>query len=344
MEQFQIESKKKIRFFFTSIYEPQSVFNAFLRIFEVIIPENLSEKLVGQIEQYASIKFTSKNVDVLDLKTEDEKEIEQEEAIVQTNFARAEEQTAVNQQKIAGDLDALMHIQSLMQQASVSSKDSEADFPERAKFQALANLQKYIKEGMAEQIQVYHNRSLSYISEVFQEEIFTDVSLEKPEKNVIKEQTSKQILDALQKQIKQKHPHEEKISELIEESIEETKPLTTVARTVEGFSEFYGIDRDAAESIINHNFVDVFNELVMRSNIPMDTVLQVLLINIPFLKVLGNDISVITDHVIIQVFKYFLIGTINENEIYQSLDYFSKNPDTPLDTVINEILKRRGEN
>ena len=334
MEQFQIESKRKIRFFFTSIYEPQTVVNAFLRIFEVIIPENLNEKIVGQIEQFASIKFTSKNIDVLDLPEQEDKD---EEALAESTFNPSPETIAMNQQKIAGDLDTLMHIQSLMKQASVDSEASGEEFTEQAKFQTLAELQKSIKKGMAEQIQIIHNRNLSYIAEVFQEESYGDVSLSPPEESARKEAVSKQILDALQNQVKFKTMKETEVSDLIKTSVEETKPLTTFEQKVAELSSFYGINLEDAENIIKADFVDLFNELVMRSNVPIETVLQVLLINIPFLKVMGNDISTITDKIILNTFKYFMIGKISEQEIYVVLEEFVKNPDKHIEEIVGEL-------
>ena len=338
MEQFQIESKRKIRFFFTTIYEPTTVINSFLRIFEVIIPEKLNEKIVGQIEQFASVKFTSKNVDVLDIQREEIKDNQDEEVFASNTFDPEREALAANQMKMAGDMDSLMDIQSLMKQASKgASQGTNEDFAEREKFQVLANLQKAIKKGMAENIQIMHNRSLSYISEVFQEEVFDDINLTPIEKDAKKEAISKQILDALQSQVKRKSAQEQTVSSLIQESVEQTKPLTTFEQKVVELSSFYGINEEDAENIIKADFVDLFNELVMRSNVPIEMVLQVLLINIPFLRVMGNDISTITDKTILTIFKYFMIGKINEQEIYQVLEKYVQDPDKFVEQIIGEV-------
>ena len=334
MEQFQIESKRKVRFFFTTIYEPDTVINSFLRIFEVIIPDKLNEKIVGQIEQFASVKYTSKNIEVLDL--EKKEEPDQEEVVAESVFSSSPD-ASFNQQKITGDLDELMNLQSLMKEASKSGTPANEEFAEQSKFQNLANLQKMIKKGIAEQVQIIHNRSLSYISEVFQEETQEDVNLSPVEKEAKKEVVSKQILDALQSQIRKKTGQIETVTNLIQESVEESKPLTTFEQKVAELSTFYGINTEDAENIIRANFVDLFNELVMRSNVPIETVLQVLLINIPFLKVMGNDISQITDKIILRIFKYFMIGEINDRQIIQVLEEFVRDPDKPIEEIIGEI-------
>ena len=334
MEQFQIESKRKVRFFFTTIYEPDTVINSFLRIFEVIIPDKLNEKIVGQIEQFASVKYTSKNIEVLDL--EKKEEPDQEEVVAESVFSSSPD-ASFNQQKITGDLDELMNLQSLMKEASKSGTPANEEFAEQSKFQNLANLQKMIKKGIAEQVQIIHNRSLSYISEVFQEETQEDVNLTPVEKEAKKEVVSKQILDALQSQIRKKTGQIETVTNLIQESVEESKPLTTFEQKVAELSTFYGINTEDAENIIRANFVDLFNELVMRSNVPIETVLQVLLINIPFLKVMGNDISQITDKIILRIFKYFMIGEINDRQIIQVLEEFVREPDKPIEEIIREI-------
>ena len=341
MEQFQVESKRKVRFFFTTIYEPETVINAFLRIFEVIIPDKLNEKIVGQIEQFASVKYTSKNVDVLDLekKTEESNQEEAEaEAMIESTLRSSKDiASASNETKISGDLDAIMSIQSLMKEASRNGNELVDEFEDQIKFRTLAELQKVIKKGIAENVQIIHNRSLSYISEVFQEETFEDINLTPVEKEARKEVVSKQILDALQSQIKSKTAEEKTVSNLIKQSVEETKPLTTFEQKVAELSGFYGINTEDAENIIKANFVNLFNELVMRSNVPIETVLQVLLINVPFLKVMGNDISVISDNIILRIFKYFMIGRINEREIIQVLEEFVRDPEKSVDEIIGEI-------
>ena len=334
MEQFQIESKRKVRFFFTTIYEPDTVINSFLRIFEVIIPDKLNEKIVGQIEQFASVKYTSKNIEVLDL--EKKEEPDQEEVVAESVFSSSPD-ASFNQQKITGDLDELMNLQSLMKEASKSGTPANEEFAEQSKFQNLANLQKMIKKGIAEQVQIIHNRSLSYISEVFQEETQEDVNLTPVEKEAKKEVVSKQILDALQSQIRKKTGQIETVTNLIQESVEESKPLTTFEQKVAELSTFYGINTEDAENIIRANFVDLFNELVMRSNVPIETVHQVLLINNPYLKVMGNEISQITDKIILRIFKYFMIGEINDRQIIQVLEEFVRDPDKPIEEIIGEI-------
>ncbi|MHA2031633.1 MAG: hypothetical protein ACW99Q_19825 [Candidatus Kariarchaeaceae archaeon] len=56
MKQFQIKCSKKLRFFRTSIYKPETIINAFGRIFELIIPEVANSefvdgKTIGVIEE-----------------------------------------------------------------------------------------------------------------------------------------------------------------------------------------------------------------------------------------------------------------------------------------------------
>jgi Ras-related GTP-binding protein A/B len=332
MEQFQIEARRKIRFFFTSIYEPETVINSFLRIFEIIIPEKLSSKIVGQIEKFASVKFTSKNIDILDLQRGDQQEVE--ETFNEATLNQRGDSLSINQPKLAGDLESLMDIQNLMKAASKTEAEDPEAFKEQAKFENLANLQKIIKKGIAEPVQIKFNRNLSYISEVFQEETYEDINLSPIEKELKKEAISKQILDTLQSQVKQKSIEEEKVSHMIEESVEESKPLTTFEQKVKEFSSFYGINTEDAENIIKANFVDLFNELVMRSNVPIESVLQVLLVNIPFLKVMGNDISSINDHVIVIIFKYLMIGKINERQVYEALEEFVKSPGKSIEEIV----------
>ena len=280
-------------------------------------------------------------LDVLDLekKTEESNQEEAEaEAMVESTLRSSKDiASASNETKISGDLDAIMSIQSLMKEASRNGNELVDEFEDQIKFRTLAELQKVIKKGIAENVQIIHNRSLSYISEVFQEETFEDINLTPVEKEARKEVVSKQILDALQSQIKSKTAEEKTVSNLIKQSVEETKPLTTFEQKVAELSGFYGINTEDAENIIKANFVNLFNELVMRSNVPIETVLQVLLINVPFLKVMGNDISVISDNIILRIFKYFMIGRINEREIIQVLEEFVRDPEKSVDEIIGEI-------
>ncbi len=62
-EQFQIESSNQLKFFRTTIYRPESVIDAFGRIFEVSIPELaksdfVSGRFIGEIEEHHEIVMT----------------------------------------------------------------------------------------------------------------------------------------------------------------------------------------------------------------------------------------------------------------------------------------------
>ncbi len=62
-EQFQVEYKKPLRFFRTTIYKPETVINAFGRIFEIVMPELAESELVenrtiGVVEEYSDSKMT----------------------------------------------------------------------------------------------------------------------------------------------------------------------------------------------------------------------------------------------------------------------------------------------
>ncbi|MHA2329728.1 MAG: ADP-ribosylation factor-like protein, partial [Candidatus Hodarchaeales archaeon] len=68
-EQFQLEYSKKLRFFRTSIYNPESVIDSFGRIFELAIPELawsefVDERTVGLIEEFAEKDITFRETSI----------------------------------------------------------------------------------------------------------------------------------------------------------------------------------------------------------------------------------------------------------------------------------------
>ena len=96
---------------------------------------------------------------------------------------------------------------------------------------------------------------------------------------------------------------------------------------------------DDAENIIKFNFEEIIYELIVKSNIPMPVVLNVLLVNIPYLKVLGNNTSILTNNRILDVFRNFLTGRIVEREMFSILESCVKNPEKTLSEIIDERKK-----
>ncbi|MFX0086912.1 MAG: ADP-ribosylation factor-like protein [Candidatus Hodarchaeota archaeon] len=113
-EQFQLETDKRLKFFRTTIYKPESVIDSFGRIFELIIPTIagsafVDERTIGEIEEHHLIDMTLREP------------VPKVEATYQSGID-------IITPKIAGDTQVLEKLQFLMREAT----KTQPDFPTQA--------------------------------------------------------------------------------------------------------------------------------------------------------------------------------------------------------------------
>ncbi len=113
-EQFQLETDKRLKFFRTTIYKPESVIDSFGRIFELVIPQIarsafVDERTIGEIEEHHLIDMTLREP------------VPKVEATSQSGID-------IVTPKIAGDTQVLEKLQFLMREAT----KTQPDFPTQA--------------------------------------------------------------------------------------------------------------------------------------------------------------------------------------------------------------------
>ena len=107
-ETFQLEYESTLRFFRTTIYTPETVIDAFGRIFELVLPEIkesefVEGRVIGEIEEYHTQVMTLR------------------EKKVTAQTAKESKIQIIPPQKAAGDPKTLARLQTLMQKATASS-------------------------------------------------------------------------------------------------------------------------------------------------------------------------------------------------------------------------------
>ncbi len=334
MEKFQVDCQKRISFFFTTIYEPKSVINAFLRIFELLIPNKFEQKIIENNEHFSKLGFTPTIIKINEKHVELEFSSESEPTFDDNDYDSKKFEISSNQLKITGNFEELTKLQKLMKESSILNKNLAESNEETTNEleSSLKYLQKLLKQNLANKVQIIHNRDLFRISKLFNDLLKLPNDNSTTNDTIEGEFLSKNLLKNLSLLMN-------KDSQITDTKIISSSMITKndFERNVDGLQKFFGIQREDAKKLIMEGYVDLFNELVIKSNIPIETVLQVLLVNIPYLKILGYDGTLLTNKIILQVFKYYVIGTISEREIYQVLELFLIHSERSIEEIVNEL-------
>lgn len=126
MEEFQLNCYKRLPFFRTTIYRPETIIDSFGRIFELAMPELamsdfVNQRTIGQIEELTEDDIT--------IREPAAKIIEEPRKVV------TPVQTTEAKSKIAGDPIVLERLQSLMRQAvTIDSSTTNGKFPPQSPF------------------------------------------------------------------------------------------------------------------------------------------------------------------------------------------------------------------
>jgi GTPase SAR1 family protein len=109
-EQFQLETERRLKFFRTTIYKPESVTDSFGRIFELVIPTIarsafVDERIIGEIEEHHMVDMT----------------LREPLPAVEANYQSGIDITTP---KLAGDTQVLEKLQFLMKEATKTQPES----------------------------------------------------------------------------------------------------------------------------------------------------------------------------------------------------------------------------
>lgn len=319
-EQFQLETDKKLSFFRTTIYRPETVIDAFGRIFELTMPE-LAEsdyvdgRRIGEIEEFGEKFITVVPATV----PEREREITPQvlPPMGQMFPPKAIPASSANSTALLESLQKLMP--SSGRTAQSSTTESKPPAKTAGDPSVLAKLQSLMQEGLAKQAATAQPtaQSVPYLSSMAVEETDSEATL-----------TPMNTAVAVEEQPSAEAPKLE-----VDEGLN--------AR-INHLMHFYGIDVDEAIAIAKSPYTDVF-EAAATSRIPIPLVLDVVLKYIPFIKSKGLKIETFTSERILDVLGAHLRGEIKEDELLQCLVIVAENPDWEIGKIIQKFFVKPKE-
>ncbi len=305
-EQFQLECPSiRLSFFRTSIYKPETVIDAFGRIFELTFPqlaksEFVDHREIGIIEEYAEKEMTVR---------EEVQKIVQPQLgstpqdmlpltpIHQSNLRETQSEFLTSASaRVAGDPKILDRLQSLMRQAISEtpnlnheqlSKDSLLDHP-------------FLKSSIKEEVETEN---------VFPLEIETA-----PE-------TSSSST-----------PIETKADQPPEIIITEGEIVDSVNHLI----NFYGLESQQAKAIVKKGYNNLFESVAATSAIEVSFIVDVFLKYLPILKSKGVDIEKLDYERFFMIFFAIITGNLAKDDILKCIAFAIKKPELSIDEIIEE--------
>ncbi|MFW9915463.1 MAG: ADP-ribosylation factor-like protein [Candidatus Thorarchaeota archaeon] len=321
-EQFQLESPKKVSFFRTTIFRPETVIDGFGRIFELGMPElaqsdYVNGRQIGQVEEYAEEFMTFREPaveeELIPRSSPDQSTITPSSAISPLNQGI----TASNiPAKIAGDPAALAKLQNIMKagtKAGIGELASNGPSAVPSDSGVTAELQALMRSALKPELGAPAS---------------SDRSFGAPSSNI--ERLTEDHLDLL-------HSIDEATEELVidDSAAEEAvKPEDSTKSRADFLATFFGIQLDEAKAVVESGYADVF-EIAATSRIPIPLILTVVLKNIPLIKSKGFDVETLDKEKLLDVLAEHLKGSIRENDILQVLTVAAKRADLTIPEIID---------
>lgn len=316
-EQFQLESPKKITFFRTTIYSPETVVNGFGRIFELAMPqlarsEYVGGQQIGQVEEYAEKFVIFRESSAAETAITPKTPIDRKIPPSHTMAPSKQQIAAPTSGKMAADPAALARLQRVMQSSlkggpsSSTPNDSEGMAGDAGSLEKLQGLMKSaaVESSLAEE---------------------TDPT----------EALEEHHLDLL-------HSIDEAIEELeFEEEVAEevVEPEEDDQSRIDFLANFYGIPIAEAKAVVESGYADIF-EIGATSRIPIPLILEVLLKYIPFIKSEGLDPDVLESDQLLDILAAHLKGFIKEKDLLKCLIIAVKRIDLTVEEIVDHFFAK----
>ncbi|MHA2305603.1 MAG: ADP-ribosylation factor-like protein [Candidatus Hodarchaeales archaeon] len=285
-EQFQIEVAKKIRFFRTTIYKPETIINAFGRLFELTVPtiarsEFVDGRTIGEIEELHKLDMTLRQPTPI---TEE------------MNDVILAEKTEI-QPKMAGDPAVLEKLKFLMREAVETNVQTGKRAFSKISYNSVALGKAATEESSSETV-------LTHVGIQDPTDIATEIPIRPP--------IEKQPLDASDTTNIMKET-------ILKDDVAAEEP-PVLEPLISHLIEYYQIDDDKAVEIMNSGYSDVF-ELAVTSGIPVSLVLDVILKYLPFVKKSQDEetFKKISNERLTDLFFVYLKGDLKEEDIVKCL-------------------------
>ncbi|MHA1541830.1 MAG: ADP-ribosylation factor-like protein [Candidatus Hodarchaeales archaeon] len=303
-ESFQLEYDAPLRFFRTTIYKPETVIDAFGRIFELAIPsikesEFVESRAIGDIEEYHTKTMTLRKAKVK-IKTSNKVKIQ------------------ITSPKMAGDPKVLSKLQSLMQKATVSpSANSTTPISKEPLLETFL-------EPITQTTQPVKEKPMVKFPSVGR---------------TIPATESEPVIDSTPKvtEISRAQKEPETL-----EGIADTEVIPDADDVVEQILylvEFCRIEPEDATEVVKSGYGELF-KLAASSGIPVSFLREIFLKYLPFVHTSeGNEkFQLLTGQRLLEIFSAHLKNKLEEESFIKCLVFAIEKPDKSIDEIISKYL------
>jgi hypothetical protein len=303
-ESFQLEYSDPLRFFRTSIFKPESVIDAFGRIFELAVPDIAQSdfvegRTIGEIEEYQKKGMTLRKVKAK-VKTPTETKIQ------------------IKAPKMAGDPAVLQRLQSLMQQATGSAEGVSPPSPSLPP--APTSTPSPVKVKTTPEVKPIE-----------------------PSVEPIKKPSEIPPSPAISQETEPVEAPSSSEPEIIVTS-EVTEPKTPsdaeeVVNQIVYLVEFCGIEPDEATEVVKSGYGELF-KIAASSGIPVPLLSEFFLKYIPFVRTSqGEDkFKNLTGQRLLDIFSAHLKNELDEEMIIKCLVIAVERPKLAIDEIVSKYL------
>jgi hypothetical protein len=303
-ESFQLEYNETLRFFRTSIFKPESVIDAFGRIFELTVPDIAQSdfvegRTIGEIEEYQREGMTLRKVKTK-VKTSTETKIQ------------------ITAPKMAGDPAVLKQLQSLMQQATGSSVEVSTPSPTIKPTPASNSVSVKVKATPEVKPVQLGAEPISKPSEI------------PPGPTVSQEATPVDTPPSPE-------PEVAITSEITEP--ETPSDADEVVNQIVYLVDFCGIEPDEATEVVKSGYGELF-KIAASSGIPVPLLSEFFLKYIPFVRTSQGEekFKNLTGQRLLDIFSAHLKNKLDEEMIIKCLVFAVERPKLAIDEIVNKYL------
>ncbi|MFX0063805.1 MAG: ADP-ribosylation factor-like protein [Candidatus Hermodarchaeota archaeon] len=304
-EQFQQESSKKIHFLRTTIYRPETVIDAFGRIFEISIPriaqsEYVDGRIIGQVEEHAEEFFTVRMKTetcpvCANIMTQDGMELRcnacghtKSPEPIPTESVTQEMSVTAGYERTKSGSEVLEKLTALMKDAVVEDGGT-SDFSSTSSQSAASSTATNDKD------------SLDVLKALLQDAVIKE--------NTVEDETAPS---------------------------DEISAAQEVMIRINYLKNFYGIKDTDAKTLIELNQDQMFERVAM-AGVPIKLILTVLQKYIPYLEKKGIEVETL-DTRLMEVFFAYLNKLVLEDELFECLIFVAQRPNIPVEEIVRKYL------
>ncbi|MHA1168872.1 MAG: ADP-ribosylation factor-like protein, partial [Candidatus Hodarchaeales archaeon] len=351
-ERFQQECSSKIHFLRTTIYKPESVIDAFGRIFEIATPqiarsEYVDGRTIGPVEEFAEKFYTVSMQDEI-CPNCFKPLVDSPDGLV-CSFCGSQkvkiESDSTDSSSVAlENLQAIMRESLTKGQAVTVEEETSPILPatgakEDRSSAVIEKLQMLMKESMT-------GNTIQEPIKAAEEQITTgppfkvDESVSKRAESIPEIKPLEMVSSVFDEELDEDLAQVVSVKSVFDEEtiIDEMKSLEkTSSLEIPHLTKFYGITEKEAIALVEGGYISIF-ETAAKAGVPVKILLSVFFKFIPYMKDKGLSGGNNFDNRMMEVFFAHLNGLVREDEIFETIVFVANKQDMSVEQIVKKYL------